>query len=73
MIYTELTKKAMKLAFKAHEGVTGKDGLPYVMHPLHVAEGVEMEDETIAALLHDVVEDSDCTLETFGPWGSRNR
>ena len=63
MIYTELTKKAMEIAFKAHGGVLGKDGLPYIMHPLHVAEGVETEEETIAALLHDVVEDSDYTLE----------
>ncbi len=69
MIYTELTKKAMRLAFAAHEGVTGKDGLPYVTHPLHVAEGAETEEETIVALLHDVVEDSDYTLEDLRSMG----
>ena len=69
MIYTELTKKAIRLAFKAHEGVTGKDGLPYVTHPLHVAEGAETEEETIVALLHDVVEDSDYTLQDLQDMG----
>jgi uncharacterized phage-associated protein len=57
MIYTKLTKLATQIAFKAHRGQMGKDGLPYICHPLHVAE--QMDDETSAcvALLHDVIED----------------
>ena len=69
MIYTEMTNKAINLAFAAHAGVIGKDGLPYVTHPLHVAEGAETEEETIVALLHDVVEDTDVTLEDISAMG----
>ena len=63
MIYTELTKKAMKIASDAHHGQLDKGGLPYVFHPWHLAEQMDDEISTIAALLHDVVEDTDWTLE----------
>ena len=63
MIYTELTKKAMKLCFKAHKDQVDKSGLPYVFHPFHLAEQMQDEATTITALLHDVVEDSDYTLQ----------
>ena len=63
MIYTEMTQKAINLAFAAHGTTPGKDGIPYVAHPLHVAEGAETEEETIVALLHDVAEDTDVTLD----------
>lgn len=59
MIYTPLTKKAMRLSFQAHEGQLDKSGIPYVNHPLHVAEQMTGEYETCAALLHDVLEDCD--------------
>lgn len=62
MIYTNMTKKAMKMAYKAHEGQKDKGGLPYVFHPLHVAEQMKDESETAAALLHDVLEDTKITL-----------
>lgn len=62
MIYTSDTKKAMKLCFEAHKEQTDKSGLPYVFHPFHVAEQMSDEDTTVAALLHDVVEDSAYTL-----------
>lgn len=61
MIYTKLTKKAIKIAFKAHKDVKSQDGLPYICHPLHLAEQMTTEYETCAALLHDVLEDSDMT------------
>ena len=63
MIYTELTKKAMKLCFKAHKDQVDKSGLPYVFHPFHLAEQMPDEITTVTALLHDVVEDTDYTLE----------
>lgn len=63
MIYTKMTKKAMKIAYKAHEGQTDRSGLPYIFHPFHVAEQMKDEVSTTAALLHDVVEDTDVTLE----------
>ena len=63
MIYTPLTKKAIKLAYKAHKDQYDKAGLPYITHPLHLAESMDDEYTTIAALLHDVVEDTDITLD----------
>lgn len=62
MIYTDMTKKAMKIAYQAHEGQMDKSGIPYVFHPLHVAEQMEDGDSTAAALLHDVLEDTGVTL-----------
>lgn len=62
MIYTTLTKKATLIAFEAHAGQVGKDGLPCICHALHVAEQMDDEVSTCAALLHDVVEDTDMTL-----------
>ncbi|MBR2047913.1 MAG: GTP pyrophosphokinase [Oscillospiraceae bacterium] len=69
MIYTELTKKAMKLCFEAHKNQVDKSGMPYVFHPFHLAEQMKEELTTIAALLHDVVEDTDCTLDDLGNMG----
>ena len=57
MIYTPMTKKALKLCFEAHKDATDKTGLPYVFHPFHLAEQMTDEDSTVCALLHDVVED----------------
>lgn len=62
MIYTPMTKKAMKLCFSAHKDQVDKSGLPYVFHPFHLAEQMEDEDTTIVALLHDVVEDTEVTF-----------
>lgn len=62
MIYTPMTKKALKLCFAAHKDQQDKSGLPYVFHPFHLAEQMTDEDSTIVALLHDVVEDSEYTF-----------
>ena len=69
MLYTEMTKKAMKLCYEAHKEQQDKSGLPYVFHPFHLAEQMEDEESTAVALLHDVVEDSTYTqadLERYG-------
>lgn len=63
MLYTPLTKKALKLCYEAHQGQVDKSGLPYVFHPFHLAEQMSSEETTIVALLHDVVEDTHYTLE----------
>ena len=63
MIYTEMTGKAMRLAYQAHHGQVDKAGIPYIFHPIHVAEQMTDEFSTAAALLHDVVEDTFVTLE----------
>ncbi len=72
----DLISKAFNFARKAHEGVRRLSGEPYIMHPLAVAQIVCSEiglgsTSICAALLHDVVEDTDWTVEdlenVFGP------
>lgn len=63
MIYTELTKRALKLCFEAHKEQKDKSEIPYVFHPFHLAEQMTEEATTVVALLHDVVEDTPYTLE----------
>lgn len=63
----ELIRRAYMLAKTKHNGVKRKSGEPYIIHPICVAiilEELNMDMETIAAgLLHDVVEDTDVTVE----------
>ena len=63
MIYTEMTKKALRLACRAHEGQLDRCGLPYIFHPYHLAEQMDDEVSATVALLHDVVEDTPYTLD----------
>jgi (p)ppGpp synthase/HD superfamily hydrolase len=53
---------AIALAVKAHRGHKDKAGKPYILHPLHVMMRMDTPDAMMAAVLHDVVEDSDTTL-----------
>ena len=69
MLYTEQTKKAMKLCFHAHKDQFDKSGIPYVFHPVHLAEQMETEETTIVALLHDVVEDTAYTIADLEAMG----
>ncbi len=59
-------RSAYELAISAHDGQLRKDGSPYIIHPLEVAEicmDLEMDaDSIIAAILHDVVEDTSVRL-----------
>ncbi|GHT73875.1 GTP pyrophosphokinase [Bacteroidia bacterium] len=64
----EIINKAFKFADQAHKGVKRRSGEPYIMHPLAVALIVSEEmglgsTSIAAALLHDVVEDTDYTVE----------
>lgn len=64
----EVITKAFHIAKEAHKGVRRKSGEPYIMHPLAVARIVCSEiglgsTSICAALLHDVVEDTDYTVE----------
>ena len=63
MIYTVLTNKAMRIAYSAHHGQADYNGIPYIFHPIHLAEQMEDEISCCAALLHDVVEDTAVTME----------
>lgn len=63
MINTKLTRKAMIMAYNAHMNQFDKAGVPYIYHPIHLAEQMDTELECIVALLHDVVEDTNITFE----------
>ena len=63
MIYTPLTNKALTFAYNAHHGQLDYNGIPYIFHPLHLAEQMDDEISCCAALLHDVVEDTAVTME----------
>lgn len=69
MIYTENTNKALKLMCERHKGQKDRAGLPYILHPFHVAEQMDDEESTIVALLHDIIEDTDTTFEELEELG----
>lgn len=63
MIYTKLTMQAMEIAYMAHIKQKDKAGVPYIFHPIHLAEQMDDEESTVVALLHDVIEDTDLSKE----------
>ena len=63
MVYTELTNKAMRIAYAAHHGQVDKCGIPYIFHPIALAQSMDDEVSCCAALLHDVAEDTPITIE----------
>lgn len=69
MMYTKMTKSAMKIAYKAHKEQFDKGGIPYIFHPIVVAQQMVCEVSTVVALLHDVVEDSDWTFKMLSEHG----
>ena len=56
-------ERAIEIAVSAHKGQIDKAGAPYVLHPLRIMMSLATEEERIAGVLHDVVEDSDWTFE----------
>ena len=59
----KLLEKAVTLAVKAHAGQRDKSGEPYVLHPLRMMLRSATFEEKLTSILHDVIEDSDYTLE----------
>lgn len=55
--------KALRIAYRAHRGQKDKAGKPYIFHPIRVSLGVKNREAKIVALLHDVIEDSEITME----------
>ncbi|QJD89172.1 HD domain-containing protein [Duganella dendranthematis] len=62
-------ERAIAIAAAAHAGQVDKAGQPYILHPLRVMLRVTTEHERTAAVLHDVVEDTDVTLDTLAAEG----
>lgn len=56
-------EKAIRIAAAAHEGQVDKAGSPYILHPLRVMLRVPSPEARMAAVLHDVVEDTPWTLD----------
>lgn len=56
-------EKAIEIAARAHAGQIDKAGAPYVFHPLRLMLAVTGQNERMAAVLHDVVEDTAVTLD----------
>ncbi len=56
-------ERAIAIATTAHAGQLDKAAQPYILHPLRVMLRMNTEEERIAAVLHDVVEDTDVSME----------
>lgn len=56
-------EKAIEIAARAHAGATDRRGQPYILHPLRVMLDVDDPDAKTVAALHDVVEDTDVTID----------
>ncbi|WP_239616862.1 GTP pyrophosphokinase [Cohnella mopanensis] len=60
---------AISIALQAHKGQIDKGGNPYILHPLAVMNRVETIEEKIVAVLHDVIEDTEVTIEQLREFG----
>ncbi|MGJ7516986.1 HD domain-containing protein [Pseudomonas baetica] len=60
---TQTLEHAIAIAAGAHEGQVDKGGAPYILHALRVMLKVTTQEERIVAVLHDVVEDCDISLD----------
>lgn len=64
-----LLGRAVRIAAEAHEDQKDKAGEAYILHPLRLMARARTDDERIVALLHDVVEDSEWTLDALAAEG----
>ena len=64
-----LISRALDIAVKAHEEQVDKGGNPYIWHPVRVALHSHSDEEKIAALLHDVIEDTSVTMDDLAKAG----
>ena len=60
---------AIELAIKYHKGQIDKGGNPYILHSLEVMNNVDRIESKIVAMLHDIIEDTECTVDTLREWG----
>jgi len=62
-------EQAISIASLAHEGQLDKGGEPYILHPLRVMMHFKDERQRIVAVLHDVIEDTDITIQDLSDQG----
>ena len=60
---------AIELALKYHKGQMDKGGNPYILHPLEVMNDVDRMKSKIVAVLHDIIEDTECTVDILREFG----
>ena len=60
---------AIELAIKYHKGQMDKGGNPYILHPLEVMNNVNRMESKIVAVLHDIIEDTQCSVDTLREYG----
>ena len=60
---------AIELAIKHHRGQIDKGGNPYILHSLEVMNNVDRMESKIVAVLHDIIEDTECTVDILREWG----
>lgn len=65
----KLLELAIEVATQAHKGQLDKGGKPYILHPQAVAAALDSTENKIVAYLHDVVEDTEITLEDLKEMG----
>lgn len=65
----DLLQRAIAIAEQQHAGQVDKAGRPYIEHPKRVMAAVSNDAERIVAILHDVIEDSDVTLDQLAAEG----
>ena len=63
MTKQEILTKAIEFATERHKGQVDKAGVDYITHPLRVMEGVDEVNAKIVAVLHDVMEGTDTTVD----------
>lgn len=68
MSYSKDVELARDCARSAHLGAVDKAGAPYILHPERVASRLTTPEEKVVAWLHDVVEDTDVTLDMIRDW-----
>ena len=60
---------AIELAIKYHKGQIDKGGNAYILHPLELMNDVNRMESKIVAVLHDIIEDTECSVDTLREWG----
>lgn len=60
-----LLERAIEISLNAHKEQSDKAGTPYILHPLRVMLAMHAEAEMMVAVLHDVVEDTDWTIDSL--------
>ena len=69
-----MLEKAIELALKYHKGqIKNGTGEEFILHVLRVMLKMDTEDEKISAVLHDIIEKTNCTLEDLKQQGFSNK